>query len=322
MHGNSTILNTLDAAIRTLEISTNPSLLDSKKRACNCIATRHALLASAPNCLNCGKVICVKEGLGPCTFCGTPLLSAVEVQSMISSLKSERGHEKMLLDNAGNKRAEIAAKPKPFTAPKDQYLTPAEQAAKAHRDKLLSFQSQNAKRTTVHDEAADFDVSVAVGGAGNLWASPADRARELKRQQKVLAEQEWNARPEYEKRRQVVSIDLVKGKVMKRMAAVDKPDFSSGPASEDEAEAEPEKVLAESSGNAGGGTFSRNPLLGSLIRPVWKGKDVVDGEEKPKKKLWRRVQDDLEDNERIILDGGAFGGSVSSERVENREEPA
>jgi len=231
----------------------------------------------------------------------------------------------MLLDNSSNKRAELASKAKPFTPSKTEYMTPAEQAAKAHRDKLLSFQSQNAKRTTVHDEAADYDVSVAVGGGANMWASPAERAKELKRQQKVLAEQEWNARPEYEKRRQVVSIDVVRGKVVKRMAAVERPDFgsSSHPPSDEEEEAEVSNALAESSGNAGGGTFSRNPLLGGLIRPVWKGKDVVDGdEEKPKKKTWRRVQDDLEDNEGIILDGGAYGDSMSSERVENREEPA
>ncbi len=116
MHGASTALSTLDAAIRSLEISTNSTLLlPAKERACSCMATLHPLLTSAPNCLNCGKIICVKEGLGPCTFCGTPLLSAVEVQGMIRELREERGKEKLLEDNKAHKRADVASVPRPFS---------------------------------------------------------------------------------------------------------------------------------------------------------------------------------------------------------------
>lgn len=310
MHGASAVLAELDAAIRTLEISTNSSLLDSEKRKCDCIGTRHALLAAAPNCLHCGKVVCVKEGLGPCTFCGQPLLSAVEVQGMIRELREERGREKMAIDASSHRRAEVSKKPAPFAQGREREttdLSPAELQAKEHRDRLLGFQAQNARRTTVRDEAADFETPMS--GGSNIWASPAERARQLKKQQKMLAEQEWNARPEYEKRRQVVSIDLAKGKVVKRMGAVERPLVVE---SESEGE-EVEEVLNEASGNiGGGGTFSRNPLLGGLIKPVYdagKGK----GREKEqsattRNKTWRRVQDDLEDNEAVILDGGVYGG--------------
>jgi hypothetical protein len=317
MHGASTVVSELDAVIRSLEISTNSSLLPSvEKRRCNCIGARHPLLAAAPNCLNCGKVICVKEGLGPCTFCGNPLLSAVEVQGMITELREERGKEKMALDAAGHKRAEVSKKPAPFTQPKTVDMSPAELKAKEHRDRLLGFQAQNAKRTTVRDEAADFETPM-TGGA-NIWASPAERARQLKKQQKVLAEQEWNARPEYDKRRQVMSIDVAKGKVVRKMAAVERP---QQPESESEEDIE-ETPLQPISGN--GGTFSRNPLLGGMIKPVWnsgKGKEVetTEGADEPRKKTWRRVQDDLDDNEAIILDGGAYGGGVQES---SREEPA
>lgn len=330
MHGASTILNDLDAAIRTLEISTNSSLsTDPAKRKCNCIATRHALLAAAPNCLNCGKVICVKEGFGACTFCGSAILRKDEIQSMIRTLKEERGQEKMRLDASSHRRAEVSRTPAPFSQPRTVDMTPAEQKAKEHRDRLLGFQAQNAKRTTVRDEAADFDTSlaasVAVGGGsgmGGMWASPAERAKELKRQQRVLAEQEWNAMPEYEKRRQVVSVDLVGGKIVKRMAKIEAPKFESDGEEEDFTVDESSNGMTES-----GGTFSRNPLLGGLIKPVWKagkGKekesergegDLVDR----KKKTWRRVQDDMDDNEDIILDGGAFGGG---EGKGNRREGA
>ncbi|KAG9244011.1 C2HC5 finger protein-like protein [Calycina marina] len=314
MHGPSSILSEFDSVIRSLEISTNSTLKDDKKRKCNCIGARHPLLTAAPNCLNCGKVICVKEGLGPCTFCGNPLLSAVEIQDMIQTLREERGREKMIFDNSSNRRAEVAKKPIPF-APKavEAMMSPAEVKAKEHRDRLLGFQAQNAKRTAIHDEAADFETPMT--GRTNLWASPAERAKQLRQQQKVLADQEWNARPEYEKRRQVISIDVSGKKAVKRMAAIERP---KAPVEESEEE---EEVFQDSntSGNKGGGTFSRNPLLAGLIKPVWdSGKEKGNGKEKegqemPKRKMWRRVQDDLEDNEAIILDGGALGGEKSME---------
>ncbi|KAL3427277.1 hypothetical protein PVAG01_00787 [Phlyctema vagabunda] len=318
MHGASAVLSELDAAIRTLEISTNSTKLDDEKRRCHCVGARHPLLAAAPNCLNCGKVICVKEGLGPCTFCGTPILSGSEVQGMIRELREERGKEKMAMDASSHRRAEISKKPTPFSTPKIEIgnMSPAEARAKEHRDKLLGFQSQNAKRTTVHDEAADFETPMTT--RGDIWASPAERARQLKLQQKVLAEQEWHARPEYEKRRQVVSIDLVKGRVVKRMGAVERPVDNTYQSDEEEAEVLPR---SNSDGNKGPGTFSRNPLLGGLIKPIWKGQEeaAAAAGDAPRKKTWRRVQDDLDDNEAIILDGGALGG-YSSEKPS--DEPA
>lgn len=233
----------------------------------------------------------------------------------------------MALDANAQRKPEVSKAPAPFSTPKPgSNLSPAEAAALAHRDKLLNFQSQNAKRTTVHDEAADFEVPSA---GQSMWASPRERARQLKVQQKVLAEQQWNALPDYEKRRQVVSIDVVKGKVVKRMAAVEKPTFESQFSENEDDDIE---VLKETSGNlSSGGNFSRNPLLGSgLIRPVWtakevegkgkgKGADKGEQDEQPKRSTWRRVQDDLDDNEAVILDGGAFGDRGDPT---NREEPA
>ncbi|KAJ4317737.1 hypothetical protein N0V94_004810 [Neodidymelliopsis sp. IMI 364377] len=310
MHGASTALNDLESAIRTLEIQTNPTLSaqDGGKRKCNCMATRHPLLDAAPNCLNCGKVICVKEGIGPCTFCNTPLLSADEIQSMVRILREERGKEKMAANNAGQKRAEVAVAPRPFSTPKtsapsSDVDSENEKLAKAkqHRDRLLAFQAQNAKRTQVHDEAADFETTTA---GLSMWASPQERAMQLKRQQKALREQEWNAQPEYEKRRVVASIDLAGGKIVKRMAAAERP---KTPESDDEPP-EPAQHYESGAISKGSGAFSRNPLLGALIRPTIrvesKGKDR--GSEK--RQAWRRVQDDNDDNEQWILDGGVYGG--------------
>ncbi|KAH7556531.1 C2HC5 finger protein [Bipolaris maydis] len=325
MHGASTALNDLESAIRALEIQTNPTLAtqDNSKRKCNCMATRHPLLEAAPNCLNCGKIICVKEGIGPCTFCNSALLSPQDIQSMVRILREERGKEKMAVNNAGQKRAEVSLAPRPFSTPRGP--TPAssnpasdvesenEKLAKAkqHRDKLLAFQAQNAKRTQVHDEAADFETT----SAGlSMWASPQERAMQLKRQQKALRDQEWNARPDYEKRKVVASIDLSGKKLVRRMAAAERP---ATPESEDEL-SEPNQGPAD--GNAlssGGGAFSRNPLLGSLIRPTIKIEESK-GKEKgsEKRQTWRRVQDDNDDNEQWILDGGVYGSRADNVSLE------
>lgn len=329
MHGASGAIADLDAAIRALEITTNPSLSGGKSdddaaRRCNCVATRHPLQSAAPNCLSCGKVICLKEGLGPCTFCGAPLLSSKEVQAMIRELKDERGREKQAANREAHKRPDVASAPRPFTKARTGFEAADEAEAKAreHRDKLLKFQAQNARRTTVRDEAADFDVSGAMGAmGGNMWASPEERAKELKRQQKLMREMEWNARPDYEKRQQVVSIDLVGGKVVRKMMARDRP-----PTPPEEDEVTQGGALEEIDVNtrsATGGAFSKNPLLGGMIKPVYdaKGKGVALEGRKDRATRWRRVQDDLDDNEAVILDGGVYGGKEVAATNSTGDEP-
>jgi hypothetical protein len=318
MHGQSTALSDLESAIRELEVQTNPSLAptpeENARRRCKCMAQRHALLDAAPNCTNCGKIICVKEGLGPCTFCNSPLLSAHEVQTMIRILREERGKERQEANNAAHKRAEVAMKPRPFSgshfptpggsAPTSDSESEKLSAAKQHRDRLLAFQAQNAKRTRVHDEAADFETPES---GQNMWATPAERALQLKKQQKILREQEWYARPEWEKKRVVASIDLVGGKVVRRMANIERPKTP---------ESEEDVLPEESTKSASRGAFSKNPLLGGLIRPVARVQSSGKGKEKAAESTsWRRVQDDKDDNEHWILDGGLHGGEAENQAL-------
>ena len=63
-------------------------------------------------------------------------------------------------------------------------------------------------------------------------------------------------------------------------------------------------------GRTAKGAYSRNPLLGGLIRPVYTPADEQKTGVPPqeRKTMWRRVQDDYEDNEEVILDGGVYGG--------------
>ncbi|KAI9656660.1 MAG: hypothetical protein M1831_004570 [Alyxoria varia] len=357
--GTSTHLTDLDHAIRTLELQTNPTLTpasstteDRRRRKCPCNAQRHPLLAAAPNCLSCGKIICAKEGLGPCTFCGAPLLKSDEVQAMMRVLKEERGKEKQATHNAAQTRAnrpEVSRTPKAFTQPEHAHETEADKTAKLkeatrHRDRLLTYQAQNAKRAQIHDEAADFETPDA---GTNHWASPEERALQLRRQQKVLREQEWSRKGEWEKRRVVVGLDLTgkKGKgqnvAVRRMEKVEKPDSlddSTSQHSASETEDQDDFPKTPISGTAtsmstgtktGTGQFSRNPLLtGNLVRPIWKASgnsttyistDTNTPNPPPAKRdrgtKWRVVQDDRDADgegdgdgaEKWILDGGAYG---------------
>lgn len=241
---------------------------------------------------------------------------------MIDSLRQERGAERMNANNASHRRADLASAPRPFTNPTEASSSSSTSIsttagadktldlAKQHRDRLLSYQRESARRTHIIDEAADFETPTA---GQSLWSSPVERAAQLKRQQKVLREQEWSGRPEWEKKRVVVSVDLVGGKVVRRMGEVEKPDFEK-----EDAREEGEGVPGGGGEGGGGGAFSKNPLMGNLIRPVWKnngkGKNTAvdadaegDKEHRPGKSVWRRVQDDDDDNEALILDGGIYG---------------
>lgn len=294
----TTNISDLTAAIAALELSTNPTL-EADKRKCSCYATIHPLFDPAPNCLKCGRIICSLEGLQPCSFCGTPLLSAEEVQSMIRELRAERGQEKM---RAHNDSVHHDGSPKPVAGSVASSTNKLD-AAKAHRDKLLQFQAQNARRTKVVDEAADFETP---NVASTLWMSPAQRALALKKQQRIQREMDEQARPEWEKKKTVMSLDIKGGKVRRVYHS------ATAEPSPEPKEADPTDIVEPESSSQRGHAFSRNPLLaeGGLMRPVWRapdGKSANTSDRSERKQTWRRVQDDNDDNEQWILDGGLHG---------------
>lgn len=104
-------LKDIEAALTELEIEKARDSYNSKdssvvRRSCNCMATRHPLFEVAPNCLNCGKIICVKEGLQPCSYCGADLISDKEKIEIIKILRSERNLLETKLDDPKNKQVQ------------------------------------------------------------------------------------------------------------------------------------------------------------------------------------------------------------------------
>lgn len=79
-------LKDLESLLNTLEVSNSKD----SRTVCYCNATRHPLFDIAPNCLNCGKIICSKEGLQPCSFCGNELLSVKDKKDIEKVLLQEK----------------------------------------------------------------------------------------------------------------------------------------------------------------------------------------------------------------------------------------
>jgi hypothetical protein len=148
-------------------------IVDGNSSPVSLPATKHELLTISPNCLTCGKIICVQEGPGPCTFCGTSVLSKEQQLELIAEAKRKRAetareknrqlHKKSVAPGASHGMSRYASKLSGavISDRSDEWLGPAEweeqqrQAERArldaerHKEKLLEFQRSSAKRTTV-----------------------------------------------------------------------------------------------------------------------------------------------------------------------------
>ncbi|KAG7818234.1 hypothetical protein KL942_002853 [Ogataea angusta] len=234
-------------------------------RVCNCNATRHPLFEMFPNCLNCGKIICVKEGLQPCSFCGKDLLSSEERRQIAQVLQKEKDElngvrpvvkekekpkknskitisvssagqnnfkvqdqlfkrierkkelERENLVKSKKEQEELAEAVKQIeyleaTKGKDQELLQAEQRL----DKLLEFQANGAQRTRIIDQASDFEVPA---NSLSPWASPVERALQLKKQQRELKRLEEEEKLRTGRGKRVLDMSIRDGKVVMREVA-------------------------------------------------------------------------------------------------------
>jgi hypothetical protein len=146
------------------------------------------------------------------------------------------------------------------------------------------------------------------------WMSPLQRAAALKKQQKYLREMEELNKPEWEKKKTVMSMSIKNGKLVKTYETVKAPTPKDAEPSDID-EVEP----ADTPDDMRKGAFGNNPLLadGKLLRPIWKAPDGDKGkgrEGTSRQNKWRRVQDDDDNNEQWILDGGIHGFDDGSQQ--------
>lgn len=132
------------------------------RKLCYCMTTLHPLIN---NCVSCGKIICEQEGEGPCLFCG----AWIDRETMQEHLDDE--------DAAHYENALM------------------------HRDKLIDFDLNSAKRLGVLDERSDwYDL------ANNTWLN-----KDQRKFANTMMENQKKKDEEVDKQN-VLSIDLETGK--------------------------------------------------------------------------------------------------------------
>lgn len=127
------------------------------RHKCDCEANRHALIN---NCLNCGRIVCVQEGSGPCFFCGELVCSPDEQILLRSNTKQADNLYNKLMDQKPNKDLEDSLK---------------------QRDKLLEFDRNSSRRTKVIDDESDYFQS------NSIWLSHDERKKLQKQEDEALA---------------------------------------------------------------------------------------------------------------------------------------
>ncbi|RCK62206.1 hypothetical protein Cantr_09091 [Candida viswanathii] len=237
------LVNLQDIESILTELETEETTHDPQvRRVCNCMARRHPLFEIAPNCLNCGKIICTKEGLQPCSFCGADIIPAKDRDAIIKLLEKEKqdltnrkqqvavpsqpkNKKKIVVKmNAGEKfweaqdrafkmaeneikktkEEDVAAKEEADTAEKSSSDL---EKAKERLETLLDYQATGAERTRIIDNASDFDMP-----SQSLWLTPEERALNLKKQQRMMREGQVN-RDRKSRGERTVEMSIKDGKV-------------------------------------------------------------------------------------------------------------
>ncbi|CAK9436270.1 uncharacterized protein LODBEIA_P08280 [Lodderomyces beijingensis] len=221
----SMALEEIDAVLSKLEVE--HSSKSESGRVCNCMATRHPLFEVAPNCLYCGKIICTKEGLQPCSFCKSDIIPSAEKDAIVRLLKQEQREllatsqpvEKAIAPAAKQKK-KIVVKMNPgekFWEAQDRAFKLAERELKNRdKDQLEKEVEEEAEGAEeAESSSVDQDLSIAqerletllnfqstgeertriIDNASDfdpmnqsVWLSPEERALNLKRQQRLSSQ--------------------------------------------------------------------------------------------------------------------------------------
>ncbi len=320
-------LSEIDAALRDLELSA--SAQNKGRSSCSCQAKRHPLNTVTPNCLSCGKIICEIEGIGPCTFCNTPLLSREQIMELSTELRREAASEKQEQNKRNQSKKGTSSSLKVSYSGKagasfasSAEFVEKEAEANAKKEALLTHVRTNAKRTII-DQASDFDSM-----ATDKWSTTSERALALRKQQALR-------RAEEDHKGRVLTLNLGNGKAtITNSKATRKVEITKEEV-EYERKIQEERIAGRVEQEKINESYQRNKILGELgtlryIDRNGKTKEVVEegDDERPLLKRlgnkgWRRVQDDDEDREKLseglILGSRAMDGESS--RQEAVEQP-
>lgn len=125
----------------------NDTVLLKGRNRCDCQASKHKLIN---NCLSCGRIVCEQEGSGACLFCGNFVCSEEEQKLINSQSKKGENLKKALMEQNKVKGLDEAM---------------------AQRDRLLEFDRQMERRTTVIDDESDYFKS------NSVWLSEEEQKK-------------------------------------------------------------------------------------------------------------------------------------------------
>lgn len=126
---------------------TNDTVLLKGRNRCDCQASKHKLVN---NCLSCGRIVCEQEGSGSCFFCGNFVCTEEELKVINSQTKKGDNLKKSLMEQKRPKGLDEAM---------------------AQRDRLLEYDRQSERRTTVIDDESDYFKS------NSVWLNEDERKK-------------------------------------------------------------------------------------------------------------------------------------------------
>lgn len=138
----------------------NDVIMLKGRMKCNCQASKHKLVN---NCLKCGRIVCEQEGSGPCLFCGNLVCNQEEQKLIDSQTKKGENLKKSLMERKGL------------------------DDAMERRDRLLKYDRESERRTTVIDDESDYFR------ANSVWLSDEER-KKLKTLESQLNEAKHGSR--------------------------------------------------------------------------------------------------------------------------------
>ncbi|XP_020797841.1 activating signal cointegrator 1 [Drosophila serrata] len=136
------------------------TILLKGRRPCECQAAQHKLIN---NCLGCGRIVCEQEGPGPCLFCSEPVFTPEELLRLAKVARESKQNVKAATKQGKKSKDSAAAKE---TASKESL-----EKALAQRDRLLEYDKNSEKRTTVIDDELDYFQE------NSVWLSKVEREK-------------------------------------------------------------------------------------------------------------------------------------------------
>ncbi|EGD72426.1 zinc finger domain-containing protein [Salpingoeca rosetta] len=228
------------------------------RQPCECLATTHALIN---NCLQCGRIVCEQEGMGPCMTCGALVVTPDKQQLLQrNSIQAKKFLERLMKSTNVDSKMDMDVFRRSALVSGGKDVTEGLARALARKNMLLDFDRNSAKRTRVIDDQADYFSTDA-----NKYLSRKQRD-ELRAREEQLRQEQKDAR-----RNRTITIDFAGRRVIDSGPQVVDVYAKAKQEQEVEEERERERVRRIVKPKPDVQGLGENPMLqGQMKRPTFK----------------------------------------------------